>query len=72
MASYQAMVDELRTWPTERLVAGRGEAVVEERRWRLRRVAFDRVLDERGAMGGQEAAEFVQTARPGAVLDRPG
>ena len=42
-------------------MAGRGEAVVEERRWRLRRVAFDRVLDERGAMGGQDPVEFVQT-----------
>jgi len=54
-------LDELRTWPTERLVAARDEAVVEERRWRLRRVTLDRVLEDRGATGGQEAAEFVQT-----------
>ena len=61
MATYRDMVDELRTWPTERLLAARDEAAVEERRWRLRRVAFDRVLDERGATGGQDAVEFVQT-----------
>ncbi len=53
-------LDELRTWPTERLRAERDHALVEERRWRLRRVALDRVLDERGVTGGQDAAEWVQ------------
>src|SRR5262245_7694762 len=61
MATFHDTVDELRTWPTERLVAGRAEAVVEERRWRLRRVALDRVLDERGVMGSADAVEYVQT-----------
>ena len=54
-------LDDLRTWPTDRLRAARDEAVVEERRWRLRRVALDRALDERGAIGGREAAEWVAT-----------
>ena len=52
-------LDELRTWPNDRLHAARDEAVVEERRWRLRRVALDRVLDERGATG-PDAIEWVQ------------
>jgi len=54
-------LDELRTWPTDRLRAARAEAVVEERRWRLRRVAIDRVLDERRGPGGDDAAEWVAT-----------
>lgn len=54
-------LDELRTWPTDRLRAARDEAVVEERRWKLRRVALDRALDERGATGGCEVAEWVAT-----------
>ncbi len=57
---FSTDLDELRTWPTERLRSERDAARVEERRWRLRRVALDRVLDERGATGGREAAEWVQ------------
>jgi len=53
-------LDELRTWPTERLRAGRDEALSAERRARMRRVKFDRVLDERGATGGRDAVEWVQ------------
>ena len=52
-------LDELRTWPTDRLLAARDEAVVAERRWRLRRVTLDRVLDERGTTG-PDATEWVQ------------
>jgi hypothetical protein len=58
---FNTDLDELRTWPIDRLRATRDEAVVEERRWRLRRVALDRVLDERGATGGRDAAEWVQS-----------
>ncbi|HEU5302295.1 MAG TPA: HNH endonuclease signature motif containing protein [Acidimicrobiia bacterium] len=54
-------LDELRTWSTDRLCAARDEAVVEERRWRLRRLAIDRVLDERRGPGGNDAAEWVAT-----------
>ena len=54
-------LDELRTWPTDRLRTARDEATVEERRWKLRRVALDRALDERGATGGLDAAEWVAT-----------
>ena len=54
-------LDELRTWPTERLRAGRDEASSQERRARMRRVKFDRVLDERGATGGRDAVEWVQS-----------
>ena len=50
-------------WLAER-VRGVDEAVVEERRWKLHRVALDRVLDERGATGGREAAEWVATVLP--------
>ena len=57
---FSTELDELRTWPTERLRGARGNALVKERRWRLRRVALDRVLDERGATGGQDAVEWVQ------------
>jgi hypothetical protein len=57
---FSTDLDELRTWPTERLRTERDAARLEERRWRLRRVALDRVLDERGATGGQDAAEWVQ------------
>jgi hypothetical protein len=53
-------LDELRTWPNERLLAARDEAVVAERRARLARMDIDRVLDERGAMNGREASEWVQ------------
>ena len=52
--------DELRTWPNERLLAARDEAVVAERRARLTRLSIDRVLDERGAMGSRDASEWVQ------------
>ena len=57
---FSTELDELRTWPTERLRAGRDEASSQERRARMRRVKFDRVLDERGATGGCDAAEWVQ------------
>lgn len=57
---FSTELDELRTWPTERLRAARHEALVEERRWRLRRVALDRVLDERGATGCRDAVQWVQ------------
>jgi len=53
-------LDELRTWPTDRLLAARDEAVVEERRWRLRRVTLDRALEERGTTG-PDVAEWLQT-----------
>jgi hypothetical protein len=54
-------LDELRTWPNDRLLAARDEAVVAERRWQQRRISLDRVLDERGAMQGRDAAEWVQS-----------
>ena len=57
---FSTELDELRTWPTERLRATRDEVVVEERRWRLRRIALDRAFDERGATGGRDAVEWVQ------------
>ncbi len=53
-------LDELRTWPNERLLAARDAAVVAERRARLARMDIDRVLDERGATGGRDASEWVQ------------
>ncbi|MEX2254769.1 MAG: hypothetical protein WEC34_04975, partial [Acidimicrobiia bacterium] len=56
---FTETLDELRTWPNDRLHAARDDAVIEERRWRLRRVALDRVLDERGATG-PDAVEWVQ------------
>jgi hypothetical protein len=52
-------LDELRTWPNERLLAARDDAVVAERRARLTRMDIDRVLDERGVTG-PETAEWVQ------------
>ena len=52
-------LDELRTWPEERLLAARDEAVLRERRARLTRLSIDRVLDERGAMRGRDASEWV-------------
>ena len=54
-------LDELRTWPNERLLAARDGAVVTERRARLTRMGIDRVLDERGAMHGRDASEWVQS-----------
>lgn len=55
---FTETLDELRTWPTERLRDARVEARREERRWRLRRLAIDRVLDERRG-GGGDAVESV-------------
>jgi len=57
-------LDELRTWPTERLRVSRDEATREERRWTMRRLAIDRVLDERRATDGRDAVEWV-AARDG-------
>ena len=54
-------LDELRTWPNERLLAARDAALLTERRARLERVTIDRVLDERGATKGRDAAEWVQS-----------
>jgi hypothetical protein len=56
---FMEVLDELRTWPNDRLHAARDEAVREERRWRLRRVALDRALEDRGATG-PDAIEWVQ------------
>ncbi len=56
-----ATLDELRTWPSERLLAARDESVLIERRARLERANIDRVLDERGAMHGRDPAEWVQS-----------
>jgi hypothetical protein len=42
-------------------LATRDEAALAERRWRQRRILLDRVLDERGATNGQDAAEWVQS-----------
>ena len=54
-------LDELRTWPNDRLLAARDEAALAERRWQQRRITLDRVLDERGATKGRDAAEWVQS-----------
>jgi hypothetical protein len=56
---FRDVLDELRRWPSDRLHAARDEAVREERRWQLRRVALDRALEDRGAMGA-DAVEWVQ------------
>ncbi|GMU77223.1 MAG: hypothetical protein AMXMBFR46_00240 [Acidimicrobiia bacterium] len=48
LLDYQAMVDDARTHTTEWLAAARDQAVREQRRWRLRELAWTRVLDERG------------------------
>lgn len=61
---FTETLDELRTWPTERLRVSRDEAAREERRWRMRRIAMDRVLDERRATDGRETVEWV-AARDG-------
>ena len=61
---FSDALDELRTWPTERLRASRDEATREERRWQMRRVAIDRVLDERGATDSRDTVEWV-AARDG-------
>ena len=60
-APQAVLIDEARTWPDERLLASRDEAGVQERRWRQRRILLDRVLDERGATGGRDASEWVQS-----------
>ena len=52
-------LDELRTWPTDRLRASRDEATREEHRWQMRRLAIDRVLDERGATDARDTVEWV-------------
>ncbi len=57
-------LDELRTWPTDRLRASRDEATREERRWQMRRLTIDRVLDERGATDARDTVEWV-AARDG-------
>jgi hypothetical protein len=54
-------LDELRTWPSDRLLSARDEAALAERQWRQRRITLDRVLDERGATNGRDAAEWVQS-----------
>jgi hypothetical protein len=54
-------LDERRTWPNERLLAARERALLTERQARLERVTIDRVLDERGATKGRDAAEWVQS-----------
>ncbi len=54
-------LDELRTWPNDRLLVARDEAALAERRWQQRRITLDRVLDERGATKGRDAAEWVQS-----------
>ena len=41
-------LEELRCWPTERLVRRRGEVVAEQRRLRTEELLVTRVLDERG------------------------
>src|SRR3954451_7735460 len=49
-------LDELRCWPTERVVAERERALREQRRWRVRELAAIRVLDERGKVDVTMAA----------------
>lgn len=61
---FATELDELRTWPTDRLRASRDEATREERRWQMRRIAIDRVLDERGATDTRDTVEWV-AARDG-------
>ena len=61
---FATELDELRTWPTDRLRASRDEATREQRRWQMRRIAIDRVLDERGATDARDAVEWV-AARDG-------
>ena len=61
---FATELDELRTWPTDRLRASRDEATREERRWQMRRIVIDRVLDERGATDACDAVEWV-AARDG-------
>ncbi|MBM3694034.1 MAG: DUF222 domain-containing protein, partial [Actinobacteria bacterium] len=63
---FPALLDELRTYPTDRLTALRGRAVAEQRRWRLHELAAIRVLDERGRIDDTLAATdgvSVRTAR---------
>ena len=57
MFDWHEELDELRTHSLESLRAARTEAVREERRWHLRRLAITRVLDERGALTDAVAAE---------------
>jgi hypothetical protein len=53
-------LDELRTWPNDRLVAARDEAARLQRQWHQRRILLDRALDERGATNGRDANEWIQ------------
>ncbi|MEI8001882.1 MAG: HNH endonuclease [Actinomycetes bacterium] len=57
MFDWQEELDELRIHSLEWLREARSEAVREERRWHLRRLAITRVLDERGALTDAVAAE---------------
>jgi hypothetical protein len=57
MFDWHEELDDLRTHSLEWLRAARTEAVREERRWHLRRLAITRVLDERGALTDAVAAE---------------
>ena len=61
---FTETLDDFRTWPTERLRAARDDAAREARRWTMRRIAMDRVLDERRATDGRDAVEWV-AARDG-------
>ncbi|HUV11166.1 MAG TPA: HNH endonuclease signature motif containing protein [Acidimicrobiia bacterium] len=61
---FTETLDDFRTWPTERLREARDDAAREERRWTMRRIAMDRVLDERRATDGCDAVEWV-AARDG-------
>jgi Domain of unknown function (DUF222)/HNH endonuclease len=61
-------LDELRCWPTDRLVAERESVVREQRRLRVRELALVRVLDERGRIDEAVAARDGVSART--VRDR--
>ena len=61
---FTETLDDFRTWPTERLRVARDDAAREERRWMMRRIAMDRVLDERRATDGRDAVEWI-AARDG-------